>query len=241
MSSGGRVAILARVSTLKKGQDESPDRQIEQGAEWSRRKGFEVVAPLVERVSGAKQERDRPALAELMRLARAGKINVVWVSRLDRLGRNLKNLLDVAEELKSLGVDLVVADLGGETIDTGTASGRLMFQVIGAIAEFVRGIYAEAAIAGKARAAAAGKVCNKRREVIPLQTKELIDAFIARKAAAGLKWTWGEVANVLKGAGLWMPGRSMADGSYRAPKPWDRTTLKRAYGRPAVEPGKAET
>jgi len=242
----GRVAILARVSTLKRSQDESPDRQIEQGKAWADRKGFEVVGSLVERASGAKGERERPALAEVLRLARSGKIDHVWVARLDRLGRSMKGLIEISEELKELGVGLCVDNMGGERVDTTTAMGKMMFTMSGGFAEFQRDMYAEAAAAGKERARKAGKICNKHREVIPPKTRELIASYIAWMEdgwteGRGKAWTWGGVAARLKEEGHLMPGRSMADGSYRPPKPWDRTTLKRAYGRPAIDPGKAET
>lgn len=229
-----RVAILARVSTLKKGQAESPDRQLEQGRAWAGHAGFEVFAAEVERVSGAKEERDRPALGRVLALARAGKIQAVWVARLDRLGRSLKNLIEVAEELKLLRVGLVVADMGGESVDTTTSGGRLLFNVMGAFAEFTRALYGEAAVAGKLRAQQNGKIGNRHKEVIPIDQREEIGRYIAGCEKVGTRWSWGMVAKMLAGKGMFQPGKGMFDGTFRKLKPWSRDTLKRAYPRAPV-------
>jgi len=79
---------------------------------------------------------------------------VILVWSLDRLARSLKQLLNIAEECKSLGVDLVSLR---QNIDTTLPAGRLMFQVLGAIGEFERELLRERVKAGMAQARRAGK------------------------------------------------------------------------------------
>ena len=84
-------------------------------------------------VSGAKDS--RPALDEMLEAVRLRRVGAVVVTKLDRLARSVRHLITLAAELEALGVDLVVLD---QAIDTGTPAGRLMFHVLGSIAEFER-------------------------------------------------------------------------------------------------------
>lgn len=103
-----------------------------------------------ERVSGTRRE--RPELAAALAYARRG--DTLVVTSLDRLARNLHHLLELAAGLEAGGVNLRVLDVG---IDTSTAAGRLVFQVFGAIAEFVAAIGRERTRAGLAAARARGR------------------------------------------------------------------------------------
>jgi DNA invertase Pin-like site-specific DNA recombinase len=228
-----RCVILARVSTLKKGQDESPARQIEEGRRYAAAQGWEVVAELEERVSGAKGESERPALAEALRLIRAGKASALWVSRLDRLGRRLGTLIEVAEELKRRGAALIVADmLGGGMVDTGSPMGGFAFHMLGSVGEFVRATYAEAAIAGKERARQAGKIVHRPPEDLPLDQRKEVARYIEGMEGLRTAWTWGKVARHLYMKGMLMPGRYVkAEGRMRPAKAWSRSTLQRAWSR----------
>jgi hypothetical protein len=82
--------------------------------------------------SGTKN--DRPALIAMLNDLRRQKIDVVVVWALDRLARSLKQLLSIAEECRAVGVDLVSLK---QNVDTTLPAGRLTFQVLGAVAEFV--------------------------------------------------------------------------------------------------------
>lgn len=79
--------------------------------------------------------KDRPGLARVMAELQAG--DALVIPKLDRWARSLKELLEMAAELETRGVNLVVLD---QAIDTATPTGRLMFQVLGAVAEFERGM-----------------------------------------------------------------------------------------------------
>lgn len=83
--------------------------------------------------SGAKES--RPALDALLSDVRKRRVDVIIVWALDRLARSLKQLLSIAEECRSLGVDLVSLK---QNVDTTLPAGRLTFQVLGAVAEFER-------------------------------------------------------------------------------------------------------
>ncbi len=105
-----------------------------------------------DKASGAKN--DRPALNALLADMRKRKFDVVVVWALDRLARSLKQLLSIAEECRSLGVDLVSLK---QNVDTTLPAGRLTFQVLGAVAEFEREMLRERVRAGMAQAKRAGK------------------------------------------------------------------------------------
>ncbi|GAA4250781.1 helix-turn-helix domain-containing protein [Azospirillum formosense] len=102
-----------------------------------------------DRISGAKAE--RPGLAELMRSLRPGDVVVVY--RLDRLGRSLLDLLDLVRRIEAAGAGLRSLH---ETLDTTTPTGRLLFHLFGAIAEFERGLVRERTMAGLAAARVRG-------------------------------------------------------------------------------------
>jgi DNA invertase Pin-like site-specific DNA recombinase len=100
--------------------------------------------------SGAKAE--RPGLAKALELARAGDTLVVW--RLDRLGRSLKDLLRLAEQLERQQVGLKSLH---EALDTTSPGGRLVFHLFGALAEFERNLIRERTMAGLSAARARGR------------------------------------------------------------------------------------
>jgi DNA invertase Pin-like site-specific DNA recombinase len=143
-----RAAIYVRVSTSQQETDmqETELREYCENRSWTRTvyrdRGH----------SGAKSA--RPALDALLGEMRKRKLDVVIVWSLDRLARSLKQLLSIAEECKSLGVDLVSLK---QNVDTTLPAGRLTFQVLGAVSEFERAMLVERVRAGMAQAKRAGK------------------------------------------------------------------------------------
>lgn len=111
--------------------------------------GVDPARIYTDKISGAKA--DRPGLAELMRSLRADDVVVVY--RLDRLGRSLVDLLDLVRRIEQAGAGLRSLS---ETLDTTTPSGRLLFHLFGAVAEFERGVARERTMAGLAAARARG-------------------------------------------------------------------------------------
>lgn len=140
--SKGEGALLgyARVSTAGQDLAAQRDRLAEAGAI----RIFEDV------ISGRRFE--RPGLAALKDFARPG--DALAVTRLDRLGRSLKELLETVEDLRARGVGLVSLE---ERIDTTSAAGELVFHVFGAIAHFERRLISERTKDGLAAAAKAGR------------------------------------------------------------------------------------
>jgi DNA invertase Pin-like site-specific DNA recombinase len=143
-----RAAIYVRVSTV----EQETDLQEAELREYCGRRGWEGILYRDKGQSGAKQ--DRPALNSLLSDLRKRKVDVILVWSLDRLARSLKHLLNISEECKSLGVDLVSLR---QSIDTTLPAGRLTFQILGAVAEFERELLRERVKAGMAQARRAGK------------------------------------------------------------------------------------
>ncbi len=114
---------------------------------------------------------DRPEFLRMLDVARAGDVIVVW--RLDRLGRSLKQLIETLMLLDERGIELCSLK---ENIDTTTPTGKLMFHIIGAMAEFERDIIRERTMAGLEAARARGKRGGRNRK---LQGKELETAIAA--------------------------------------------------------------
>jgi DNA invertase Pin-like site-specific DNA recombinase len=106
-----------------------------------------------DRASGKRD--DRPGLDACLKALRDGDTLVVW--KLDRLGRNLKHLVEVVQGLNARGVGLKVLTGQGASIDTTTANGRLMFAFFAALAEFERELIVERTMAGLAAARARGR------------------------------------------------------------------------------------
>jgi putative DNA-invertase from lambdoid prophage Rac len=129
-----RAALYGRVST----GDQSTESQLHALRRYAEARGWASQVFIDHGVSGAKER--RPALDRLVKSARARQIDIVAVTKLDRLARSTHHLVSLGREFAALGVDLVVLD---QQIDTTTPSGRLLFHVLAAIAEFERDLIRE--------------------------------------------------------------------------------------------------
>lgn len=127
-----------------------------------------------DRRSGAKM--DRPGLAAALEAARRGDTLVVW--RLDRLGRSLKDLIQLAEQLEAAGVGLRSLH---DAIDTGSSGGRLVFHMFGALAEFERNLVRERTQAGLAAARARGRMGGRRKALAPDKRRLAVQLYRERK------------------------------------------------------------
>jgi DNA invertase Pin-like site-specific DNA recombinase len=152
MDNQKRAAIYVRVSTAEQ-ETELQEHELQ---EYCERRGWSCVVYRDKGQSGAKN--DRPALTAMMSDLRRRKIDVVVVWALDRLARSLKQLLSIAEECRSVSVDLVSLK---QNVDTTLPAGRLTFQVLGAVAEFEREMLREKVKAGMAQARRAGKAVGR--------------------------------------------------------------------------------
>lgn len=115
--------------------------------------GVETDALYEDKASGKKE--DRPELTSCLKALRPGDTLIVW--KLDRLGRDLRHLVNIVHDLTERGVGLKVLTGQGAAIDTTTASGKLVFGIFAALAEFERELISERTKAGLESARARGR------------------------------------------------------------------------------------
>jgi DNA invertase Pin-like site-specific DNA recombinase len=150
-----RIALYARVST----SEQTVEPQLHALREYAARRGLEVAGEYLDHgVSGARAR--RPALDRLAADARRRRFDAVAVTKLDRLARSVHHLTTLGRDFQALGVDLVVLD---QAIDTSTSTGRLLFHVLGSIAEFERDLIRERVAAGMAAARRRGARIGRPR------------------------------------------------------------------------------
>jgi DNA invertase Pin-like site-specific DNA recombinase len=172
-----RAAIYARVSTT----EQRVENQLQELRRYCERRGWAGVEFVDHGVSGAKER--RPALDEMLKAAKRRKFDVLVCWRLDRLGRNLRHLILLLDELQSLGVAFVSL---AEGIDATTPAGKLQLHILGAIAEFERGRIQERVIAGLARARAQGRKLGRPEREIPIEQIAAVRGLPVREAARRL-------------------------------------------------------
>jgi DNA invertase Pin-like site-specific DNA recombinase len=155
-----RTAIYARVSTSNNGQD--PKMQTRELQEYCERRGWKVSGEYVdEGISGAKDS--RPELNKLMADAHRRRFDAVVVWRFDRFARSVSHLLRALDTFRALGVEFVSLS---EQVDTSTPTGKMIFTVLGAVAELERSLIAERVKAGLRNARAKGKRLGRPRVVV---------------------------------------------------------------------------
>jgi DNA invertase Pin-like site-specific DNA recombinase len=167
---GGPYLIgYARVS---KGDDQSTAAQSRALETAGCKRVFEEAA------SGGRW--DRPKLLEMIGQLRDGDVVVVW--KLDRLSRSLKDLLHILERIEGAGAGFRSLT---EAIDTTTAAGRMMMQMVGSFAEFERAMIRERTSAGLALARAEGRIGGRRRKLGDKQRREIAESVVSgRKSGA---------------------------------------------------------
>lgn len=179
-----RAALYARVSTTGHGQDVG--LQLDELRQVAAQRGWDVVGIYEDAgVSGTKTS--RPGLDRMLADAQAGKLDLVAVWKLDRLGRSLQHVLATLDQLNTQGVAFV--SLRDQGLDSTTPAGRLFTAMIAAFAAFERDLIQERVVAGIRRAQAAGKHCGRPRKEIDLRP-----AVALLREGRGLK----DVARILK-------------------------------------------
>ncbi len=201
-----RAAIYARVSTAN---GQNPEVQSRELREYCQRRGWEIVGEYVDTgVSGAKDS--RPQLNRLMADAHRRRFDVVTVHRFDRFARSVSHLLRALENFKALGVEFVSLS---EQVDTSTPTGKMVFTVLGAVAELERSLIAERVRAGLRNARAKGKRLGRPKKVVDV-------AKITALRAQGRSWS--EVSALM---GM---GRGTAQRALQSP-PKNRPKLSAAH------------
>lgn len=170
-----RAAIYARVSTSGHGQD--PQLQTREIREYCERRSWQTAGEYVDSgVSGAKDS--RPELNRLIADAHRRRFDAVVVWKFDRFARSVSHLLRALETFNALGIAFVSLS---EQIDTTTPTGRMVFTVLGAVAELERSLIAERVRAGLRNARAKGKRLGRPRTIVDA-------AKIASLRAGGHSW-----------------------------------------------------
>ena len=165
----------ARVST----QDQNLDLQTDELTKLGCQKIYQ------EKVSSS---RERPELIKMIENLREGDSVVVW--KLDRLGRSLKELINLIETLQAKKVNFVSIK---DSIDTYTAQGRLFLNIFGSLAEFERDIIRERTKAGLASAKARGRIGGRKKGLAPEAMKKAETAVMLYKQMKNAK----EIAGIL--------------------------------------------
>ena len=169
------AAIYARVSTT--GQGQSPEMQVRELREYCQRRDWQIVGEYVDAgISGAKDS--RPELNKLLAEAHRRRFDAVVVWKFDRFARCVSHLLRALETFNALGVAFVSLS---EQIDTSTPTGKMVFTVLGAVAELERSLIAERVRAGLRNARAKGKRLGR-------PPKDLDTKRIATLHAQGVGW-----------------------------------------------------
>lgn len=152
-----KVALYARVSTVNGGQN--PELQLQEMREHCRHRKWQIAAEYVDRASGLKDSRSQ--LSAMMADARYGKFDAVLVWKFDRFARSVAHLLHALETFRSLNIEFVSLTEG---VDTSTPMGKMVFTVLGAVAELERSLIVERVRAGLRAAKARGVKVGRPRE-----------------------------------------------------------------------------
>jgi DNA invertase Pin-like site-specific DNA recombinase len=170
-----RAASYARVSTANNGQD--PHVQTREMQEYCPRRGWTIVDEYVD-VGIAGNKEKRPELDRLLGNAHRRQFDAVVVWRFDRFARSVSHLLCALENFQALGIEFVSLS---EQLDTSTPTGKMVFTVLGAVAELERGLIVERVKAGLRNARAKGKRLGRPRKVVDARKIVLL-------RAQGLGW-----------------------------------------------------
>jgi DNA invertase Pin-like site-specific DNA recombinase len=170
-----RCAVYARVSTANNGQD--PTMQTRELKEYIERRGWQLAGEYVDAgISGTKEKRQE--LDRLMADAHKRRFDVVAVWRFDRFARSTSHLLRALETFQALGINFVSLT---ESVDTSTPMGKMVFTILGSVAEMERQMIVERVRAGLRNARAKGKTLGRPRVAVDA-------AKIGRLRVAGASW-----------------------------------------------------
>ena len=163
-----KVALYARVS--KSDESQNPENQLIKLRKYAEYEGHEVYEEYVDKRSGA--DAHRPALDKMMADARGHRFSMIVVVKIDRMARSMRNLHDTLEELERFGIKFHCVDQ--PEISTGTPTGKLMLNILGAVAEFERELIRQRTIDGLERAVAGGSTLGRKQKKINMKrVKEL--------------------------------------------------------------------
>lgn len=166
-----KAAIYVRVSTQDQAQHGfSLDAQQDSLMNYAKALGYEIFKIYRDEGKSAKDLK-RPELQQMLQDAESKKFSAIFIYKLDRFSRSLKDLILTIDKLKELGVDFVSLQ---DKIETASASGKLMFHIISAFAEFERNIIGDRTKFGMERKAKEGGFITKAPKGYKLLNKQLI-------------------------------------------------------------------
>jgi len=166
------AAIYVRVSTedqVKQGA--SLGAQEEALLNYTKALGYELFKVYKDEGKSAKNIKHRPAMMELLADAEARKFQAIFIYKLDRFSRSLMDLLETIEKLKEWGTDFVSLQ---DKIETTSATGKLMFHIISAFAEFERNVTSERTIFTMDKVARDGRPITRAPHGYKFDNKKLI-------------------------------------------------------------------
>lgn len=164
-----QVFAYCRVSSV----DQDPSMQVE-----AVRKAYPGAVVRTEHAS-ASQRNGRPVLDSVLAMLREEDKLVVW--RLDRLARNMSDLLQIVKEIEAQEATLEILD---QRIDTGTASGKAFLQMLGVFAEFETNLRRERQLAGIMKAKAQGRYKGRKPSIDKAKIQSLLDQGFSHSAIA---------------------------------------------------------
>jgi DNA invertase Pin-like site-specific DNA recombinase len=184
-----RVVGLGRVSTRKRSQETSLDRQRAELAELAARRGWRLVGWFEDRASGGTML--RPGLQAALDLVFSRRADALLVHDIDRLGRDVRDLLATVDALAAQGKGLYIRDW---EIDATGAHGRMTFTFFAMFAEYYRRQHGEKVRSGLARAAQRGRRPGRARTIDYARAEQARQLRIEGQS-------WREIAAQLGGTG----------------------------------------
>lgn len=180
MASPFRVAIYSRVSTSH--HEQNPEVQLFELRRYCTARDWQIAFEIVDHGHSGGTE-NRPGLKQLLNLIRSRQVDLVIVTKLDRLFRSLKHLVTALEELESLGVQFIAIK---DNVDWTTPAGRFFIQILGSLAEFEKSLLRERTVMGLEHAKAMGKklgrpVIHSKAEILHLRSQGLSYRQIQKK------------------------------------------------------------
>ena len=192
-----KVALYARVS--KADESQNPENQLMRLRSYADERGWQVFQEYVDHASGA--DANRPRLNQMIRDAMGRRFSLVLTTKIDRIARSSLNLKQIIADLEARGIKFECTD---QPFSTNTPTGKLLFGILGEIAEFERSLIIERTKAGLQRARAQGKrlgrpkVAVDRARILELKAEGLG----YRKIADELGVSHQTVLNRLKNEGV---------------------------------------
>lgn len=166
------AAIYVRVSTQEQAQQGfSLNAQQEALENYARALGYEIFKIYRDEGKSAKDIQHRPEMVQMLKDAESKKFSAIFIYKLDRFSRSLKDLILTIDKLKEIGIDFVSLQ---DKIETTSATGKLMFHIVSAFAEFERNIIGDRTKFGMEKKAREGGFITKAPKGYKLIDKKLV-------------------------------------------------------------------